>query len=145
MPESTKVFNPSFLVCMVLTASAGIRSLREGKPNLTNLASSLFGFHFFSTILIKLSDFLEEPLEQACLSSGGLSCSLERTLQSLLFGTAIGLWILFLYSGCLLLWRLMTNKKQQGPYRKRGRIWQGIVVIYFLVEMFMVLAKIVLS
>lgn len=137
------MFNLRSLVCIVFTAYAGIRSLREWKPNLTNLASSLFGFHFFSTILIKLSDFLEEPLEQACLSSGGLSCSLERTLQPLLFGTAIGLWILFLYSGCLLLWRLMTNKKQQGPYRKRERIWQGIVMIYFLVEILAFLAKIV--
>ena len=127
---------------MALPAYVGIRSLREEKPNLTNLASSLFWSHFFSTILIKLSDFLEEPLEQACLSSGGLSCRLEGTLQSLLFGTAVGLWILFFYSGCLLLWKLIKDKKQQGPYRKRGRIWQGIVVIYFLVEIFIFIFKI---
>ena len=135
------MLRPSFLFLMVLTVYAGMRSLRERKPNLTNLASSLFGFHFFSTMLIKLSDFLES-LDQGC---SGLSCRFYISSSSVLFGTAVGLWILFLYSGCLLLWRLMTNKKQQGLYRKRGRIWQGIVVIYFLVEIFMLLAKIVLS
>lgn len=104
----------------------GLNSLKKWQPNLTDLASNSIGLSIFSLILIELSAFLNHLSTTFTLLN-----SLGYVLSLPLFGMALGSGLLSWHSGFRLCYKLITNRKEKGPYRKRGRVWQVIVAIFF--------------
>lgn len=116
---------------MTLAIASGTGSLKKWQPNLTDLASNSIGLSIFSLILIELSGVLSRlSTELTWLNSLGYVLSLS------LFGTALGSVFLSWASWIDLCWNLAMNRKAKGPYRKRGRVWQIIVAIFFWIPGF---------
>ena len=42
--------------------------------------------------------------------------------------------LLSTYSGAVLFWKLITNRNQNGPYSTYSRIYQGIAIFIWLVQ-----------
>lgn len=65
-------------------------------------------------------------------------------LYSFVFASMIALRLLSTYSGAILCWKLIKDRNQGGPYSIRSRIYQGIAVIAWLIQIFTLVLVILL-
>ena len=124
----------------------GLLACNEEQLSLTNLASGSvilsFGYYVFTDLAALLSDLsgpfgVVEITGSPWLPTVGdlppLFAVLAYNLFLPLFGIGIACGLCSWYSGILLCWRLLTNRNRQGPYRKRGRIWQVFVAVNYII------------